>query len=106
MVKTIIVSIILIIISVLGFLAYDYYSGPAHNFSIVSPVPNYLTGFVNKEVSTINLWLPSLKNKITAKFQKPELSATSALVLDTTTGNVLYSKNPQQKLPMASLFFS
>ena len=103
MVKTIIVSIILIIISVLGFLAYDYYSGPAHNFSIVSPVPNYLTGFVNKEVSTINLWLPSLKNKITAKFQKPELSATSALVLDTTTGNVLYSKNPQQKLPMASL---
>ena len=103
MVKTIIFSIILIIISALGFLIFDYYSNTNTNFSIVSPVPNFLTSFVNKQVSTLNLWLPSLKNKISADIQKPEITAESALIFDTSSQAVLYSKNPQEKLPMASL---
>jgi D-alanyl-D-alanine carboxypeptidase len=57
----------------------------------------------NKEVSTLNLWLPSLKNKISANLQTPQITAQSALIFDTTTKEVLYSKNPTEKLPMASL---
>lgn len=103
MVKTIIFSIVLIIISALGFLAYNYYSNTTNNFSLVSPVPSFLTGFVNKQVSTLNLWLPNLKNRISANFQKPQISAESALIFDTNSQSVIYSKNPQERLPMASL---
>jgi D-alanyl-D-alanine carboxypeptidase len=71
--------------------------------SVVAPLPDFLSILTNKEVSTLNLWLPSLKNRISAKTQTPEISAQSALIFDTTTKTVLYSKNPQQKLPMASL---
>jgi D-alanyl-D-alanine carboxypeptidase (penicillin-binding protein 5/6) len=102
-VKTIIFSIVLIIISALGFLAYNYYSNTTNNFSLVSPVPSFLTGFVNKQVSTLNLWLPNLKNRISANFQKPQISAESALIFDTNSQSVIYSKNPQERLPMASL---
>jgi D-alanyl-D-alanine carboxypeptidase (penicillin-binding protein 5/6) len=47
--------------------------------------------------------LPSLKNKISAQTQSPQITAKSALIFDTTTKEVLYSKNPTEKLPMASL---
>ena len=73
------------------------------SFSVVAPLPDFLSILTNKEVSTLNLWLPSLKNRIAAKAQTPEITAASALIFDTTTKTVLYSKNPQQKLPMASL---
>ena len=59
--------------------------------------------FVNKEVSTLNLWLPSLNNQIARSSQAPQITAKSALIYDTTTKTVLYSKNPTEKLPMASL---
>jgi D-alanyl-D-alanine carboxypeptidase len=89
---------------IIGLLGNNLYSRISDNkSSLVSPVPDFLTILVNKEVSTLNLWLPSLKNKISANFKTPEISAQSALIFDTTTKEVLYSKNPKTKLPMASL---
>jgi len=87
-----------------GFLANNIYTQLSNNkASLVSPIPDFLTILANKEVSTLNLWLPSLKNKIAANFETPEISAKSALIFDTTSKEVLYSKNPTEKLPMASL---
>jgi D-alanyl-D-alanine carboxypeptidase (penicillin-binding protein 5/6) len=87
-----------------GFLISNFYSQFSNNkYSLVSPIPDFLTVLANKEVSTLNLWLPSLKNKIAANLKTPEISAESALIFDTTTKEVLYSKNPTEKLPMASL---
>lgn len=71
--------------------------------TVLSPVPDFLTMFVNKEVSTLNLWLPSLKDRISAETQPPQITAESALIYDTTGKEVLYSKNPAERLPMASL---
>lgn len=70
---------------------------------IVSPVPSFLSILQNREVSSLSLFLPSLENKIFAKFSTPEISAESALVYDFTSKKVLYEKNPKEHLPMASL---
>jgi D-alanyl-D-alanine carboxypeptidase (penicillin-binding protein 5/6) len=88
----------------IGFLGNNLYLQVSNNkASLVSPIPDFLTILANKEVSTLNLWLPSLKNRISANLKTPEISAKSALIYDTTTKEVLYSKNPTEKLPMASL---
>lgn len=102
--KIILLLVLLGILVLTGFLANKIYSQPSGNkSSLVSPIPNFLTILANKEVSTLNLWLPSLKNRISANLQTPEISAKSALIFDTTTKEVLYSKNPTERLPMASL---
>jgi serine-type D-Ala-D-Ala carboxypeptidase (penicillin-binding protein 5/6) len=103
--RKIILSLILLgFLALTGFLANNIYSQISNNkSSVVSPLPDFLTILANKEVSTLNLWLPSLKNKISANLKTPEISAQSALIFDTTSKEVLYSKNPTEKLPMASL---
>lgn len=102
--KTIILSLVFIVAIVLGVFAYKISSKPADKKnSIVSPIPDFLIIFVSKQVSAFNLWLPSLENKIPENYKKPEVSAQSALIFDITTKQVLYSKNPKEKLPMASI---
>ncbi|MGA2911439.1 MAG: D-alanyl-D-alanine carboxypeptidase family protein [Candidatus Levyibacteriota bacterium] len=102
--KIIFLLVVLGILVLTGFLANNIYSQASGNkSSLVSPIPNFLTILANKEVSTLNLWLPSLKNRISANLQSPNITAKSALVFDTTTKEVLYSKNPTERLPMASL---
>jgi D-alanyl-D-alanine carboxypeptidase len=88
----------------IGSLGNNLYSRISENkSSLVSPIPDFLTILANKEVSTLSLWLPSLENKISANLKTPDVSAKSVLIFDTTTKEVLYSKNPIEKLPMASL---
>ena len=54
----------------------------------------------NKVVS-LNQWFP--KEVLGAQTQTPEITAKSAFFVETKTGQVLYSKNPEQQLPIASL---
>jgi D-alanyl-D-alanine carboxypeptidase (penicillin-binding protein 5/6) len=44
-----------------------------------------------------------LENRISAKLSKPEITAKSSFVYDTSSKEVLFEKNPTKKLPMASL---
>ena len=102
--KIVVFLIFAAVLILIGFLGNNIYSRVLNNkSSVVSPVPDFLTILFNKEVSTLNLWLPSLKNKLSANLKTPEISAQSALIFDITTKEVLYSKNPTEKLPMASL---
>jgi len=71
--------------------------------AIVSPLPNFLTAFTNNQVSTLNLWLPIFEMFETSLNKALDISAKSALVYDITTQKVLFLKNPDKKLPMASL---
>ena len=71
--------------------------------TIVSPLPNFLTAFVNNQVSTLNLWTPILEMFGSSSNKVPDISAKSALAYDLTSNKVLFSKNPDEKLPMASL---
>jgi D-alanyl-D-alanine carboxypeptidase (penicillin-binding protein 5/6) len=104
-VKKIVFFIVFVVfLTFLGFVTANLYSKATDNKSpIISPVPDFLTAFLNRQVSSLNLWLPSLGNKISAGLQAPEISAKSALIYDSTSKKVLYSKNPQEQLPMASL---
>ncbi len=71
-------------------------------FSVVAPVPSFLSILNNNEVSTLDVWHPVVeifKNSPKA----PEVSANSALIYDLTSKRTLYSKKPQERLPMASL---
>lgn len=87
----------------LGFLYISFSSKDDSSSSVISPVPNFLSIVDNKQVSTLTLWLPSLENIISASFTKPEITAKSVLVFDTTTKKVLFTRSPKEKLPMASL---
>jgi D-alanyl-D-alanine carboxypeptidase (penicillin-binding protein 5/6) len=100
-------SVFLVFVVFLAFISFvtaNIYSKVSNNkTSIVSPVPDFLTIFLNRQVSSLNLWAPSLGNKVSTKLQAPNISAGSALIYDTTSKQVLYSKDPKQRLPMASL---
>jgi serine-type D-Ala-D-Ala carboxypeptidase (penicillin-binding protein 5/6) len=71
--------------------------------SLASPLPNFLTAFSNNQVSTLDVWQPFLKAFSLSSSQSLSISAKSALVYDLEDQRVLYSKNPTEKLPMASL---
>ncbi len=54
-----------------------------------------------QRVLGINQWLP--KQDFKAQVNTPEISAKGAIFIDTKDGKILYSKNPNEKLPIASL---
>lgn len=69
---------------------------------INSPLPDFLTRFKNNQVATLNFWEPAKEIQGTS-IKVPDISAKSALTYDLTTNRVLFSKNPHEKLPIASL---
>ncbi len=72
--------------------------------NVLSPLPNFLTAFANDQVSTLNLWSPFSDMFIPyASSEVPTISAKSALVYDFKSQEVLFSKNPKERLPIASL---
>lgn len=54
-----------------------------------------------QKVLGINLWLPNLRQRISP--DAPEISAKAAFFVETKSGQVFYSKNADQRLPVASL---
>lgn len=57
---------------------------------------------ISKEDISLNTWSPDFTRGETFE-NAPEITAASALFVDTVTGKVLYAKNPEAKLPIASL---
>lgn len=92
------ILIAIVCILLLNYLFFNY----SKNLQVISPLPDFLTAFKNKQVATIDLWFPSLISKIITPNQ-PDITAKSALVYDLTTNQIVFSKNPTQRLPMASL---
>jgi serine-type D-Ala-D-Ala carboxypeptidase (penicillin-binding protein 5/6) len=71
---------------------------------IISPLPGFLTAFVNDQVSTLSLWLPILKMLNPDLSETvPFVSAKAALIYDLSEQKALFSKNPKERFPMASL---
>ncbi len=82
-----------------------FYFAKTSDKNILSPLPSSLSILQNKQVSSLDLFIPSLN--IIENFIKgnrpPQISAKSAIVYDLTTEKVLYQKNPKERLPIASL---
>lgn len=72
---------------------------------IVSPLPDFLTVKNNNQVSTLELWKPVISQFFNSfsSVRTPEITAKSALVYDLTTDKLIYQKNPNSRLPIASL---
>lgn len=70
---------------------------------VISPIPNFLTAFSNNQVYTLDLWSPIFEMLEAKKTDAPMVTAKSALLYDLTSKKILFSKNPEKKLPMASL---
>lgn len=101
------IALIPFLLVILFFIFFIYFllapQAAEQKHSIVSPVPSFLSILENKEVSSLTFFIPSLQNLLSAKFSKPQVSASSVLVYDLTSEKVLYEKNPKTKLPIASL---
>lgn len=69
----------------------------------LSPLPLNLTTFNNRQVSSVDLWVPNFEEIDSPKLEKPFTTAKSALVYDLSTNKLLFQKEPKIKLPMASL---
>lgn len=68
-----------------------------------SPVPSFLTMKDNEQVTTINLWQPRAVLAARTGPANLTISASSAISYDLTTNSLLFEKNVEQRLPMASL---
>lgn len=68
-----------------------------------SPLPSFLTLAYNKQVRSLDLWLPSVDSVYDIGIKKPDITAKSALLYDLTENKILYAKKIHDKLPMASL---
>lgn len=92
-----------LVILLLGASIFAYKQIIKNKDVIISPLPNFLTAFANDQVSTLNLWSPFLEMFEKTISKTPNVNAKSALIYDLTQEKVLFSKNPEKKLPMASL---
>lgn len=100
--KFIIYSLFLVIFFSIGLLFY--YQHTANNYEdFLSPLPQFLSKKDNPEVSSLDVWLPSIFSFFSSGKEVPRLSAKSALVYDLTNDKTIYEKNTQEKLPMASI---
>ncbi len=89
----------LVILASLVVWVFDSFSDKEEN--IAAPLPSSLTILTNKQVSTLDLWTPLIEAIVGS--QAPVLSAESALTYDIVQNKTLYAKNPDTRLPMASL---
>ncbi len=84
-------------------LVWFYHPASAVFYTSVSPLPDFLTLSKNKEVSSMNLFLPIIDLFADLSTSQPKLSAKAVIVYDITASKTLFFKNPHKKFPMASL---
>lgn len=86
------------IIFLLGFVAVRF-SEFLQAKALVSPV----LGVTSHRVSQ-NIWFPKINEITPGMFSDaPEITAISALFIESNSGQILYAKNPEQQLSIASL---
>lgn len=97
---TLVLTIVLSAIIVYGVNAYANVgsaSGILH-----SPIPDILLKNFYKNPDSVSIWIPEKGQVLSAETQ-PDVLAVSAIAYDLTTNKVLFEKNPETRLPMASL---
>lgn len=68
---------------------------------LAKPPPLISPQASNQAVLGINQWLPDISVNVDSS--APKINAEVALFIDSKSGQVLFSKNPQKRLPIASL---
>lgn len=68
-----------------------------------SPLPTFLTMSRNSQVTTLDVWQPTGILGVQTTADVPQMTAKSVYVYDLTTEKVLFAKNENKQVPMASL---
>lgn len=96
-VKKVIAIVLLLLAATLGlFLKDSLIQAKNKSSSLVSPFSQFYK-------AGINLWLPKLTNINTQDEAVKNISAKSGYFVEVNSGEVLYQKDPNSKLPIASL---
>lgn len=95
------ILLIIFFICIFSAVAFIFFTKTDNQkIEVISPIPGFLTRIINNQALSLNLWLPKIDGN---KNKSLQISAKSALIYDLTTNKTLYSKNPKEKMPMASL---
>lgn len=94
--------VVLTTVFVTGFW-YLYGSYFIRNYSINSPIPDFLMLDKNNQVTLLDFWTPVLQQVHGDTGPLNDLTAQSVLMYDLTENKILYEKDPDVRRPMASL---
>jgi D-alanyl-D-alanine carboxypeptidase (penicillin-binding protein 5/6) len=87
---------------ILASISYTHDKNVAMLSKIVSPLPRLLTNAFYKEVEASTFWQPEMTVKKTGQ-KELSLTAHAAIAYDTSTNTMLYAKDIDKRLPIASL---
>lgn len=82
---------------------YLYGTDFIRNYSLNSPIPDFLMINKNNQVTILDFWTPVLQQVHGDTGSLSNLTAESVLMYDLTENKILYEKNPGDRRPMASL---
>ncbi|HET9946855.1 MAG TPA: D-alanyl-D-alanine carboxypeptidase family protein [Patescibacteria group bacterium] len=102
--KTLWTGYSLTVILATGLVAFFYWMNTPLLVTTVkfSPLPTFLTMSDNPQVTSLDIWQPKVLGTNT-QTSAISITATSAISYDLTSNKFLFLKNPNQRLPMASL---
>lgn len=86
---------------VLAFITYSHDQHFKSLQSLILPLPQKLTQFFSQKALANNFWQPRME--ISHHITQPQLTARSAISYDTTNDTLLYAKDIDERLPIASL---
>ena len=96
-------TIIFLALIFAGAFLFHFAPTDKNSLTSISPLPDFLTLKKNSQVRFLDLWFPSVEKTHGSGFDVADLTAKSVLMYDLTTDKIIYEKNADEKLPMASL---
>ena len=84
----------------LVFLLWTYFFKDDNSF--ISPLPSFLSLDKNTQVKLLSFWIPKTEGVMVSE-DLSTINATSALVYNLTLDKIIYEKEADRRLPMASL---
>lgn len=96
-------AVLSVTIIVSGILWFKFMPQTEKSFTLISPLPDFLTMTKNEQVTLLDLWMPFIQQTYGSGFDGSQLTAKSVLMYDLTENKALFEKNAKEKLPMASL---
>lgn len=95
-----VLALTLVMTDVLWVVSGSYF---VRNFSIKSPIPDFLMMSNNNQVDLLDFWTPMTQIAHGDTGELTDLTAESVLMYDLTDNKILYEKDPTLRRPMASL---
>lgn len=97
------VAIIILLSSFLVLLTFVFSPSIKTEGDYTSPLPDFLTVAVNKQVTLLDFWVPFIEKIQGSEKNVPEYTAKAVLMYDLTTNKTLFEDSSEVRMPMASL---